>query len=260
MTGMSSNLIYALLAGILISGLAFVGFFALSIAKKRLSQILATLVAFAAGTLLGGAFFHLLPESAEEGGPTFEAALIGVLIFFLLDSVIWLYHCHGGHQLHESHDGLHGSCPVKPVGYLNLIGDAIHNITDGIIVGSTFLVSIPLGIVTSIAVGLHEIPQELSDFGILLHSGFKKKSALKWNFGVALTIVIGIIGVFAAQDISERATLYTVPFAAGGFIYIACTNLLSEIKEEEKTTRRAIQAIFLLAGVLLMLATRSWLE
>ncbi len=251
-------LLYALLAGALISAMAFVGALSILVARKQQAKILAALVAFAAGTLLGGAFFHLLPESVEEGGPTFEAALIGIILFFVLDSLIWLYHCHGGHQLHESHQ--HGSCPVKPVGYLNLIGDAIHNITDGIIIGSTFLVSIPLGIVTSVAVALHEIPQELSDFGILLHSGFKKKTALILNFAVALTILTGILAVFAAQELFESATLYTVPFAAGGFIYIACTNLLSEIKEEEKIKKRAVQALFFIAGILLMLGTRSWLE
>lgn len=249
----------ALAAGLLISGMAFVGFFSLSLAKKWLTKILAALVAFAAGTLLGGAFFHLLPESIDIGGPTFEAALAGIIVFFVLDSVIWLYHCHGGHLLHAEH-GHQGSCPVKPVGYLNLIGDAVHNITDGIIVGSAFLVSIPLGLVTSVAVALHEIPQELSDYGILLHSGFKKKSAMYLNFGVALTILIGILAVFLAQELFQTATRYTIPFAAGGFIYIACTNLLSEIKEEDRIKKRAIQALFLLAGLLLMLGTRSLLK
>jgi len=254
------NLLYALIAGLLISCIAFVGALTILIARKQLAKITAALVAFAGGTLLGGAFFHLLPESIEEGGPTFEAALVGILAFFLLDSLIWLYHCHGGHQLHEGHHDHQGSCPVKPVGYLNLLGDAIHNITDGIVLGATFLVSVPLGIVTSVAVALHEVPQELSDFGILIHSGFKKKTALLLNFGIALSILIGILGVYVAQDLFENVTQYTVPFAAGGFIYIACTNLLSEIKEEERVGKRMIQALFLFAGILLMLGTRTWLE
>ncbi|MCR4278293.1 MAG: ZIP family metal transporter [bacterium] len=252
-------LLYALLSGLLISGIAFVGFFALALTKRELSKILAGLVAFAAGTLLGGAFFHLLPESIENGGPTFGAALVGIVAFFILDSLIWIYHCHGGHQLHETTEDHHGSCPIKPVGYLNLIGDAVHNITDGIIIGSTFLVSIPLGIVASIAVALHEIPQEMSDYGILLHSGFKKKTALLLNFGVALTILIGILAVFLAQELSQSATLYTIPFSAGGFIYIACTNLLSEIKEESKLKKRVVQTLFFISGILLMFATKTWL-
>jgi len=252
-------LLYALLSGLLISGIAFIGFFALALTKKELSKILAVLVAFAAGSLLGGAFFHLLPESIENGGPTFEAALVGIIAFFILDSLIWIYHCHGGHQLHDEQGDHHGSCPIKPVGYLNLFGDAIHNVTDGIVIGSTFLVSIPLGIITSVVVALHEIPQEMSDYGILLHSGFKKKTALMLNFGVALTILIGILCVFLVQELSQTAILYTVPFSAGGFIYIACTNLLSEIKEESKIQKRAIQALFFIIGILLMLVTKHWL-
>lgn len=253
-----SPFLASILAGLGISLLAFIGFWTLSLEKKRLAKWLAVIVAFSAGALLGGAFFHLLPESVERGGPTFALALIGIISFFLIDTFIWLYHCHGGHRLHEH--GHEHECPVKPVGILNLIGDAIHNITDGVIVASAFLVSIPLGITTAVAVALHEIPQEVSDFGILLHSGYSQKKALKWNFLVALTILIGIVGTFIAVDFVETLTLYTVPFAAGGFIYIAATNLLPEIKEEESTKKRAIQFLFLLFGVILLYLMKLWLD
>jgi len=226
--------------------------------KKRLSKWLAVIVAFSSGALLGGAFFHLLPESVESGGPTFLIALVGILFFFLLDSFIWLYHCHGGHILHNDKHEAH--CPVKPVGTLNLVGDAIHNITDGVIVASAFLVSIPLGIATTIAVALHEIPQEVSDFGILLHSGYSQKKALRLNFLVALTILVGIIATFVAVDFVEALTLYTVPFAAGGFIYIACSNLLPEIKEEPSFGKRLLQLIVLIFGVALLYFMKLWLE
>ncbi len=245
-----SPFIASFLAGLAISLIAFVGFWTISLGRDRLEKWLAVIVAFSSGALLGGAFFHLLPESVKAGGPTFVVTLVGILFFFVIDSSIWLYHCHGGHMIHgHEHEK---KCQVKPVGVLNLIGDAVHNITDGVIVASAFLVSIPLGITTAIAVALHEIPQEVSDFGILLHSGYSQKKALKLNFLVALTILLGIIVTFAATDFVSTLTLYTVPFAAGGFIYIACSNLLPEIKEEPSVKKRFLQFIFLIFGIALL--------
>lgn len=249
----------AVLAGGAVSLIAFIGFGSLLIAKEQLSRIIGTIVAFAAGVLLGGAFLHLLPEAVEEGGPVFEIALGGLLFFFILDSLLWIYHCHAGHTLHDNDQ--HGSCPPsKPIGTLNLMGDMLHNITDGVIVGSAFLVSIPFGIITTIAVALHEIPQELSDFAILVHSGFKKKSALIWNFVAALTIFVGIIGVFVATEYVDVLTRYTVPFAAGGFIYIAATNLLSEIKEEASVRRRFYQFLLLMLGIFVQVVVKMFVE
>lgn len=246
----------ALLAGLLVSTMAFIGFGSLLIAKKLLERLLLGLVAFAAGALLGGAFFHLLPESLELNEQALPIALIGIIAFFVLDSLFWIYHCHGGHRLHDEHKHGHASCPPeKPVGWLNLFGDAVHNITDGIVLGSAFLVNPALGWATTLAVALHEIPQEVGDFGILIHSGFAKKKALLLNGAVALTILIGIGGVFLAQEYVEGLTAYTLPFAAGGFIYMACTNLLSEIKEESSVKRRAIQFVFFLLGIGLLWMT-----
>lgn len=248
----------AVLAGLAISLIAFAGFWTLALDRKRLSKWLAIIVAFSSGALLGGAFFHLLPEAVEVSEVAFLTTFIGILFFFLLDSFIWLYHCHGGHILHE-HEHEH-RCAVKPVGVLNLVGDAIHNITDGVIVASAFLVSIPLGVTTAIAVALHEIPQEVSDFGILLHSGYSQKRALRLNFAVALTILLGIIGTFIAVDFVSALTAYTVPFAAGGFIYIACSNLLPEIKEEPSLKKRIVQLAVLVAGAALLYFMKLWLE
>lgn len=251
-----SPLFSAILAGVIVSLISFVGFASLHIAKKKLAIALEAAVAFAAGGLLGGAFFHLLPEAVEQGGPVFELTLVGLLMFFVLDSLLWVYHCHGGHRLHDDdHHG--GSCPVKPVGWLNLVGDALHNLTDGIIVGSAFLVSPALGVATTIAVALHEIPQEVGDYGILLHSGFTPKRALFWNFLISLTMLFGIVLVFMLGEYVTNLTRYTVPFAAGGFIYMACTNLLSEIKEEGSIRTRAIQFLLLLAGVALLYVTAT---
>lgn len=249
-----SSLIQALLAGLVIVLIALVGFGSLLVAQKKLAAWLSVIVAFAAGSLLGAAFFHLLPESVELGGPTFVLVLVGLLTFFAVDSLLWVYHCHGGHRLHE-HGNEHGSCPPKPVGYLNLVGDAIHNFTDGIVIASAFLVNPALGVTTAFAVAMHEIPQEIGDFGILIHSGFSRRRALFWNTLVALFVLVGIGLTFAVAPFAEGLTRYTIPFAAGGFLYMACTNLLSEIKEENRLRQRLLQTVFLLLGIALLWTT-----
>lgn len=243
-----SPLAASLLSGLFIALIALIGFGSLLIAKRLLSKMLAIIVAFAAGALLGGAFFHLLPEALELNGPVFEFTLIGLLVFFVLDSLLWIYHCHAGHRLHE-HENDTGSCPTRPIGVLNLFGDALHNLTDGIVIASAFMINPALGISTTLAVALHEIPQEVGDFGILIHSGFSKKKALLLNFAVALTVLFGIIITFLIGNRITGLTSYTIPFAAGGFIYMACTNLLSEIKEESSLTKRLWQTLALFAGV-----------
>src|SRR3989344_1724305 len=218
----------ALIAGTLVGLIAFIGFGSLFIAKPRLARILEGVVAFAAGGLLGAAFFNLLPESVEAGGPTFVMTLVGIVVFFVLDSLLWVYHCHGGHRLHGEIHG-HGSCPIKPVGYLNLMGDALHNLTDGIVVGSAFLVSIPLGTATTIAVAFHEIPQEIGDFGVLISGGFSKNKALLFNFLSATTAILGTLIALITAGMIENFIVLLIPFAAGLFIYIAAADLVPEI-------------------------------
>lgn len=249
-----SPLIQSLIAGLIVSGVSFIGFASLHIARKRLTVALGAIVAFAAGGLLGGAFFHLLPEAAEMGAPVFTWTLVGLMVFFVLDSLLWVYHCHGGHQLHGEH--MHGSCPEKPIGYLNLFGDALHNLIDGIVVASAFIAGGPaLGIPTTLAVALHEIPQEIGDYGILIYSGFSHMKALAWNVVVALMMLVGIVATFVAAPYVNNLTLYAIPFAAGGFLYMAGTNLLSEIKEEPNIRVRLIQFVLLLLGLALMWLT-----
>lgn len=248
----------SILAGLLVAAMALVGFGSLLIAKNRLEKFLLAIVAFAAGGLLGGAFFHLLPEGMELNENALPIALLGLVVFFVLDSLLWVYHCHGGHRFHDEHKHGHASCPPeKPVGWLNLFGDALHNLTDGVVIASAFLVNPALGWTTTMAVAIHEVPQEIGDFGILIHSGMNRRKALLLNGLVALTILVGIVGVFAAQEYIEGITAYTLPFAAGGFIYMACTNLLSEIKEESSLKRRSIQFLFFLLGLALLWFSRE---
>lgn len=247
----------SILASTAVVACASVGFFAFLLARDRLAKILSWVVAFAAGSLLGAAFFHLLPEALELRSDVLGWALVGLLVFFAIDALLWVYHCHAGHQLH-AHDHEEGeSCPPAPIGVLNLVGDALHNMLDGVVIASTFLIGPSVGIIATIGVMLHEIPQEVGDFGILLSSGFKRMKALKWNMLVACTVYIGVILTYAFQTWVEQYQAGLMAATAGGFLYMASANLLSEIKEETSLTKKLGQTVALLLGVLLLFVLRE---
>jgi zinc and cadmium transporter len=246
------TLLPALAAAAVMSLLSLVGYASLAWSQHRTAFVQHAIVAFAAGALLGNAFFHLLPESIESSPNALNWALGGILIFFVLDSMLWIYHSHAGRHLHDHDHAGHDHGPAKPVGYLNLIGDALHNFTDGITVMSAFLVNPALGFNTAIAIGLHEIPQELGDFGILLSSGLSKKKALWLNLLVSLAMIAGVIGTWLAASFVTSLTTWTIPLAAGFMIYMACANLFSEIKEEPKLSTRAWQTLAMLLGLAIM--------
>ena len=195
---------------------------------------------------MGGAFLHLLPEATEynTGLDVFIYVLVGFIIFFIIEKVLHWRHCHKD------------ECEIHTFTYMNLIGDSIHNFIDGLIMAASFVVSIPLGVTTTIAISSHEIPQEIGDFGVLIYGGFSKKKALLLNFLVALTAVLGgIIGYFIS-NLVENATLFILPFAAGGFIYIAATDLIPEIKKELSMKKyMATLSVFIL-GILFMWITK----
>ncbi len=220
----------------LISLIAFVGVVSLAIKDEVLDRILLYLVGFAAGALIGGAFLHLLPETVERSTSmnVFLALSFGFLLFFLLEKLLWR-HCHKG------------KCEVHPFAYVNLIGDGVHNFIDGLIMAASFLSNIQLGIVTSFAVAFHEIPQEIGDFGVLVYGGLGKSKALILNFFAGLTVIIGgLVGYFLQSYIGE-SMIFILPFAAGGFIYIAASDLIPELHKEVNTRRSlASFAVFLL--------------
>jgi zinc and cadmium transporter len=217
-------LFYALISAFIVSLIGLAVFFGLYLQDKYLKKILIYLVSFSAGSLMGGAFFHLLPESLEEvGNPmlVFTCLLTGFCLFFVLEKFLRWHHCHNK----ECHQHAH-------LGHLNLIGDSVHNLIDGIIIASAYVVSIPLGIITTISIISHEIPQELGDFGVLLYSGMPKKKAMLYNFMVASLALAGVlIGYFLSIYI-KGITGFLIPVAAGGFIYIAATDLIPELQEE----------------------------
>lgn len=240
------ELTYIILATVVVSFLSFVGIITLSLKDQILNKILLILVGLSAGTLMGGAFLHLLPEATEynTGLDVFIYVLVGFIIFFIIEKVLHWRHCHKD------------ECEIHTFTYMNLIGDSIHNFIDGLIMAASFVVSIPLGVTTTIAISSHEIPQEIGDFGVLIYGGFSKKKALLLNFLVALTAVLGgIIGYFIS-NLVENATLFILPFAAGGFIYIAATDLIPEIKKELSMKKyMATLSVFIL-GILFMWITK----
>jgi len=240
------ELAYIFLATFIVSLISFVGVVTLALNDKILNKILLILIGLSAGALMGGAFLHLLPEAVEKstGLDVYLFVLVGFILFFLIEKVLHWRHCHKG------------ECDVHTFHYMNLVGDSIHNFIDGLIMAASFVVSIPLGITTTIAIATHEIPQEIGDFGVLLYGGFSKKRAIMLNFVVALTAVLGgIVGYFVSKSI-ENIVVFILPFAAGGFIYIAATDLVPEIRKELDMKKYMATLFVFICGILIMWVTK----
>ena len=237
---------YTLVSVFLISIISLVGILALSFKTEKLKKFLIYLISLSAGTLLGDAFFHLLPETLETTKifTTSLFILIGITLFFFLEKIIHWQHCHAN-ILDEKH--------IHSFAYMNLVGDAIHNFLDGIIIAASYLISVQAGIATTMAVILHEIPQEIGDFGVLIHGGFSKTKALAVNFISALAAVLGAIITLIATSTIQNIESYLVPIAIGGFIYIAGSDLIPEIhKHSEKISKSLLQIISFLIGIIIM--------
>ena len=237
---MTNVWLYAIGSVLVVSLVSFAGVLFVAMDEKRLKKMLLFLVSFAAGALLGGAFLHLLPESVEHGVrpsvPIF--ILCGIFGFFILEKIICWRHCH----IPTSEEHPH------PVGLMNLVGDGFHNLIDGMIIAGSYLVNPALGISTTMAVILHEIPQEIGDFGILVHAGYSIRRALMFNFLSALTAVLGAILVLSIGLKSEAVSRFLVPFTIGGFVYIATADLIPELKKETNLKKSSLQLLFLVLG------------
>lgn len=229
---------------ILISLASLIGALFIGLNSKKIEEWLEFMVAFAIGALLGEVFIHLLPELAENGFSviTSMTILIGILTFFVLEKFIHWHHCHHTHHRHD----------FNRFTYTSIAADAIHNIIDGIILAGAFLASPVLGFSTAIAIVLHEIPQEIGDFSILLKGGFSKKKALAFNFLVSLTSFVGALLAVAFSYAIAGATPYLIAFAAGSFLYIAGTDLFPELHKEYSTKKAIMQLFFLILGMVIM--------
>lgn len=240
-------LFWIILSTFLVSSVAFIGILTLVLKEELLNKALLFLVAFSAGALIGGAFFHLIPEAIEkvESGQVltlFLYLVFGFCLFFILENFIHWHHHHA--TLHPE---------IKPFSYLILVSDGIHNFIDGVIIAVSFLVSFPLGITTTLAVVFHEIPQEIGDFGVLIYGGFKKIKAICLNFLSGLLAILGgIIGFLLSEKIGE-SIIFLLPFAAGNFIYIAASDLIPEIKQKLGFKKAFSHFLIFLGGLGLML-------
>jgi len=244
--------LYTIISVIVVSLVSFVGIITLFFRKKKIDRLLLILVSISAGTLFGGAFFHLIPEAVEESG-SFSVSisfliLAGITIFFLLDKLIHWRHSHTESSL------IHTTKENKPsVAYLNLLGDGFHNFLDGLIIAGSYLVSIPTGIATTIAVVIHETPQEIADFGVLMYSGLSKWKALLFNFFSATLAIAGaIVGLILGTQ-SEIFMVAIVPFAGGAFIYIAGSNLIPELLRKNHGLKILLQQFLaFVVGIIIM--------
>ncbi len=231
--------LWILFSTIIISLISLIGVFTLSLKEKFLNKIIFALVSLSIGALLGGAFLHLIPEAIEKSSIelAFVFVLLGFFLFFIIEKIFHWRHCHKGH------------CEIHTFAYTNLIGDSIHNFIDGLIIAGTFVINIPLGITTTLAIALHEIPQELGDFGVLLLAGFKKQRAILFNFLTAITAIVGgIVGFFLAVYTTPFLK-FLLPLAAGGFIYIAASDLIPEIKKQLKISETLLNLLMMVIGL-----------
>lgn len=212
-----------------VTAISLVGIFTVSMSERRLSRILPFLVALAAGGLLGGAVFHLIPESLEEltGSVGAVAIIAGILAFFVLERVLRWHHHHAPHHI-EATDECREE--IQPYGHLILIADVLHNMLDGVVIAAAFLLGTEAGIIATLAVALHEIPQEIGDFGVLLNAGYSKTRALVANLLSGLSAFIGAGLTIAFASTAESLVPALAAFAAGGFLYIAIVDLMPELR------------------------------
>lgn len=225
--------------------IGLIGAFSFLLSKKYLDKLLVYSVSFSIGALFGGAFFHFIPEAYAQLKlvKTLVYILIGFILFLILEKIIHWRHCHNA------------ECKIHPFSYLLLYGNSVHNLIDGLIIAGSFLVSVPFGITSSLLVIIHEIPHEISNFGVLVYGGFKKGKALFYNFIIQLTAVLGgLIGYYflSAKDYS----LFLLPIAAGGFIYIAIEDLIPEVLKEKDFRKKLIHLAVALVGLMILISAK----
>ena len=244
-----TSFLWIFVGGIAMSAIALVGSVTLVLPEETLKKLLLPLVALAAGTLLGGALFHMIPASVDKVGnhlSIYVWILVGFGLFLGLEQFLHWHHCHRAPSEH------------RPLTYLILIADGLHNFIGGLAVAGAFLIDIRVGISAWIAAAAHEVPQELGDFGILIHGGWNKGRALLYNFLSALTFLVGGLVAYGASRTID--VTFLLPFAAGNFIYIAAADLIPEIKHEESARLNVVHFLSFMTGIALLLIVRFVFE
>lgn len=242
---------WAILSTVLISLASLVGIFATLAKKSWRQRIVRSLVSFSVGALLGDAFVHLIPEALEKIGSSVQTAiwiLTGFLSFFLLERLVRWQHCHDAECLE------HRKTVLSTV---NLVGDGLHNLVDGIMIGLSYMVSPTLGLASSLAILFHEVPQEIGDFGVLLYSGLSVKKALFLNLASASLAILGTLGALLFFGPESSLVWPMLALAAGGFIYIGATDLVPELHQHQKNDSLLKQLLFIILGIgVMILLTR----
>jgi len=235
-------LLWILSSTFIVSLISLVGIFTLIINDRLLDKILFGLIGFSAGALIGGAFLHIMPDVLKETESTiaFSFLILGIILFFSMERYFYWRHCHDA------------DCSIHAFTYLNLAGEAFHNFIDGMAIAAGFLISRQLGIVTTLAIIMHEIPKELGNFGILVYGGFTKRKALIYNFISALMAMLGAIIAYFISDFAKGFSNFILPLTAGGFIYIATSDLIPEIHKEKNSPHSTAAFVAFLFGILFM--------
>jgi zinc and cadmium transporter len=242
-------LFWILASTLLVSLISLVGIFTLAIKDNLLYKILFCLIGFSAGALIGSAFLHILPEALEKTNSlnVFYCLILGIILFFLMERYLHWRHCHDK------------NCHIHSFTYLNLFGEAFHNFIDGIAIAASFIISIKLGVVTTLAIILHEIPKELGNFAVLVYGGFSRKKALLYNFISALMAMFGALTGYFISDLAHGFSDFIMPLTAGGFIYIAMSDLIPEVHKESNQRRATWAFIAFLSGIAFMALAKHFL-
>ena len=241
-----TTFLWILLGGVAMSAIALVGALTLLISEASLRRLLLPMVSFAAGSLIGGALFHMLPAAVESSDviPAMRWAALGFLAFLGIEQFLHWHHCHRGEDGH-----------AKPVTYLILLGDTLHNFIDGLSIAGAFLVDVRLGVTAWIAAAAHEVPQELSDFVVLVHGGWSRRKALLFNLLSGLAFLAGGMIAYAVSRRFDVAWL--VPLAAGNFLYIGASDLVPEVNRPRTFAASILHFGAFAAGMGLLLLLRE---
>lgn len=243
--------ILSFISVLLVSAISLIGLSIFFFSGKFISRIVFFLVSFSVGVLFGDVFIHIIPEVFEDLNATHASIsiLAGILGFFILEKFI---HWHHSHKADEEDCLDHGDINHKALRSVVLVGDGLHNFLDGLIIAASYMVSLPLGIATTLAVIFHEIPQEIGDFGILVHSGLSKIRAVMFNLLSALSAVVGVFVAFILNGSVGEFSLIILAFAGGGFVYIAGSDLVPELHKTKNISASLVQLCAIVLGFLLM--------